>query len=1516
MKRSTLIVLALFLQPVFISAAIPADERAALLALYNQTGGAGWTQRTGWNGAAGTEGGWFGVTLDAAGEHAVRLDLAYNGLSGTLPEELGGLRQLQVLNLSSNQLSGSLPVRLGELAALEEMNLSFNGLSGPLPAGMEGMTALQVLDLSSNQLTGSLPGALTGLAQLEQLKLSRNRFEGSIPEPAAGQWGALTVLELGYNRLNQSSVPSWILQRTSWTALDLAECNIRGGLPAEISGMLQLNHLNLSNNQFSGPLPADLGLLPGLLSLYLAGNAFTGEIPVSFRFLNKLLFLSLDGNRLSGEIPAELGELAKLQALWLSGNRLEGSLPSALGQLTALRVLALNGNRFSGEIPSTLTQLVNLDRLGKGLNLHYNALTTGNEALRAFINARHAGGDFELTQTTAPATVYQFPPYAGAAVLTWAPMTYLSDPGFYEVIRLNPQTQGWDVLARTASKDELSQVLASPAATPLETCSLRAVTLPHARNQNTVYGEPVAAAAPPAPARTSDVLSKVMPVSQFYLNGTSQVLPATWLTFRIDPAAFPAASAANPAVIQIHLPPGAVLSQTLADGTAATAAPEPIAGEKVVDIAVCEFGAGGRREPVPPDLFRVSPRAVQILRYVAGETTMYVRINESTTNWIPSTVNHFIGFTLGFGPGLRPNLEENNWGRDGLQQQESLMFFADLRNYSFADFSQTFPVAFSSFYQHDCLPTSTGANPSNLSLFTAANTPADLLNAMTAQVGNLIVSHVMADVNRDGLDDFVSVSAKTSRVYWAPGRPDGSFDGLDWIDLEGYEPKLIAAGDVTGLDGKPDLLVVDSTGNLHLLDWNDLFGSGAVYKNPAAVELPLAISATSAILYDLTGDGQPELLLTDATNNQLVVINTGDYSQTAYPTGTAPAAVTCGDFDGDGDTDAATANQTQDSISVFLNDGTGNLSGTQVTGVGREPYRISAVDLDRNGRDDLVFILKAGRAVLALRSGAGGTFSMAGSQRMAMDYNPVSLATGNFNGMNGPDVLVGFSSYNKFLLFPGSDTGTLGTFSRINVLPNVYPDPESAVIRNEDQVLAANAGTVYGGWAGTAGVAGVMPPSLQTGYYPQSASLSFSIVNLSGFPANLNLELMSDEGRHQSFTSATVADGNQYARFAADLLGPGANAPGCWAKMTADQTRAYGLWMINGGSNLAYLDGTRVPAVSDARTDSIFPVFLPGEGKLNQIVLINPRRDGSRVLLSAWSAAGQLKQAEVFPVPGEGRQVVDLETVFNGLTEGDHLSMSASSPLIGYQLFGDGQTLACLEGLPAGGSRTVLYSPHLAVGNFGMVEYWSGLDLVNPAGQFADVAISWLDDTGLRVYPVQFMSIPPRGKIHLDLATAFDHGGPGSGYLKIDGQGTAGLTGSITIGGLAAGSFLSCLPLLAESHQDYLLGHIANGTLNQIDFFTGVSILNTGGTTSTATISAFNQTGQLQQTASAVIPPGERKVFLLNGLMPDLPGLFGGYILIAGSPGSELMVFELFGNNQLNFLSAVPAIPLPPPPVY
>ncbi len=61
--RKSWFLFALLMLTPYLRAAIPAPERAALVALHTSTAGASWTNQTGWLGDAGTECQWFGVTM-------------------------------------------------------------------------------------------------------------------------------------------------------------------------------------------------------------------------------------------------------------------------------------------------------------------------------------------------------------------------------------------------------------------------------------------------------------------------------------------------------------------------------------------------------------------------------------------------------------------------------------------------------------------------------------------------------------------------------------------------------------------------------------------------------------------------------------------------------------------------------------------------------------------------------------------------------------------------------------------------------------------------------------------------------------------------------------------------------------------------------------------------------------------------------------------------------------------------------------------------------------------------------------------------------------------------------------------------------------------------------------------------------------------------------------------------------------------------------------------------------------
>lgn len=155
------------------------------------------------------------------------------------------------------------------------------------------------------------------------------------------------------------------------TDLSVFFMGLRGGLPAVLANLAELQVLNLRDNQLSGPIPSELAQLAHLRSLDLSHNQLTGGLPVEFDQLHSLEFLLLQFNQFDGEVPAAWQHLKALRHLDLSHNALTGPIPAGLGQLAQLQALRLGYNQFSGSIPVEVGQLEHLTEL----DVSYNQLS-------------------------------------------------------------------------------------------------------------------------------------------------------------------------------------------------------------------------------------------------------------------------------------------------------------------------------------------------------------------------------------------------------------------------------------------------------------------------------------------------------------------------------------------------------------------------------------------------------------------------------------------------------------------------------------------------------------------------------------------------------------------------------------------------------------------------------------------------------------------------------------------------------------------------------------------------------------------------------------------------------------------------------------------------------------------------------------------------------------------------------------------------------------------------------------
>ncbi|CAM8889156.1 unnamed protein product [Rhodiola kirilowii] len=114
-------------------------------------------------------------------DQLILLDLHQNYLTGSLPSEVGNLKNLGVLSLSDNKFSGEIPAQLGECSGLEFLDMAGNYLEGSIPSSLSKLKALQFLDVSRNNLSGRIPTELENLRVMWNLNLSSNNFEGQVP---------------------------------------------------------------------------------------------------------------------------------------------------------------------------------------------------------------------------------------------------------------------------------------------------------------------------------------------------------------------------------------------------------------------------------------------------------------------------------------------------------------------------------------------------------------------------------------------------------------------------------------------------------------------------------------------------------------------------------------------------------------------------------------------------------------------------------------------------------------------------------------------------------------------------------------------------------------------------------------------------------------------------------------------------------------------------------------------------------------------------------------------------------------------------------------------------------------------------------------------------------------------------------------------------------------------------------------------------------------------------------------
>lgn len=241
------------------------------------------------------------------------------------------------------------------------------------------------------------------------------------------------------------------------------------------------------------------------------------------------------------------------------------------------------------------------------------------------------------------------------------------------------------------------------------------------------------------------------------------------------------------------------------------------------------------------------------------------------------------------------------------------------------------------------------------------------------------------------------------------------------------------SADLNG-DGKMDLIVAVE-GGVNLLRNVSTPGNVAfeiLPIDPAQVVAP-GSGPFEVTVEDMDGDRLADLVIVDWSSEKVFLLRATSTDFTYQPlpltvnVSGGPIGVTAADFDGDGIPDLAVSRNQFSMISIYRNDGSGQLTHAIDLPVGLAPNYLRGADFNRDGRTDLVVSNGGNQSVSVLFAQAGMSFSLVS---FPAGHTPTALLVRDLNDDGYTDILVASLVGADFRILLGDGRGGF---------PNLFP---------------------------------------------------------------------------------------------------------------------------------------------------------------------------------------------------------------------------------------------------------------------------------------------------------------------------------------------------------------------------------------------------------------------------------------------------------------------------------------------
>lgn len=280
-----------------------------------------------------------------------------------------------------------------------------------------------------------------------------------------------------------------------------------------------------------------------------------------------------------------------------------------------------------------------------------------------------------------------------------------------------------------------------------------------------------------------------------------------------------------------------------------------------------------------------------------------------------------------------------------------------------------------------------------------------------------------ADLNSDGAQDLVILSAGNAKIGLRLGNNDGTFQTPSVYDA-GTSPSKIFLREMDGLNGKDILVLNAGDKNVGIY----LNNGSAVFPATPNASLTTGEGPVALSVEDFNNDGSTDIAVVNNIDNNIhTYLNSGNGLAYNGPDiqslGPAPLDIYHADYNSDGYLDLFTVNAGDNTISVLENSTFGTFIPQFPLNTLTSPYSINAGDFNSDGNNDLVVVSNGERKVQIIAN--------LGNKKMGLSTStsqgPVKTLTADFDADGIKDAVVVSKDDNNVKIYKGNGKGYFGT---------------------------------------------------------------------------------------------------------------------------------------------------------------------------------------------------------------------------------------------------------------------------------------------------------------------------------------------------------------------------------------------------------------------------------------------------------------------------------------------------------